>query len=87
MMVAYASILAFHNVICLDEKSQKGQEFNPLGHGKHMYMHPHAYPSPREASIYDCGVNLCLLHTNKSRPYLSTYITTQEGQQCGGTNV
>ena len=29
----------------------------------------------------DCGVNPCLLHSNKSRPHLSTYITTQEEQE------
>ena len=44
-------------------------------------MHLQAYLSPREVYIYDCGVNPCLLHINKSRPHLSTYITTQEGQE------
>ena len=36
-------------------------------------------PSAQSYEVkYDCDVNPFLLHANKSRPHLSTYITTQE---------
>ena len=52
MMVAYASILAFHNVVCLDEKLQKGQEFNPLGRGKRIRIYAPACLPLTAGSIY-----------------------------------
>ena len=57
MMAAYASVLAFHNVICLYEKLQKGQEFNPLGRGNRIRIYAPACLPLTVGSIYIYAYN------------------------------
>ena len=51
--------------------------------GKHIYICTQhkclAHKVTSQIRLRD--INLCLLHTNKSRPHLSTYIITHEGQE------